>query len=54
VQTLTYKYETSNIMGMDAVFVDLAENYYLSGDAYWADDETIEKLQIAYRELSQI
>ncbi len=44
VQTLTYKYETSNIMGMDAVFVDLAENYYLSGDAYWADDETIEKI----------
>jgi peroxiredoxin len=44
VQTLTYKYETSNIMGMDAVFVDLAENYYLSGDAFWADDETIEKI----------
>ena len=44
VQTLTYKYETSNIMGMDAVFVDLAENYYMSGDAFWADDETIEKI----------
>jgi peroxiredoxin len=45
VQTLTHKYETSNIMGMDAVFVDLAERYYLSGDAYWADDETIEKIE---------
>jgi peroxiredoxin len=44
VQTLTHKYETSNIMGMDAVFVDLAENYYLSGDAFWADTETIEKI----------
>lgn len=45
VQNLTYKYETSNIMGMDAVFVDLAENYYLSGDAYWADEATIEKIR---------
>jgi peroxiredoxin len=44
VQTLTYKYETSNIMGMDAVFVDLAENYYISGDAFWADEETLEKI----------
>lgn len=44
VQTLTHKYETSNIMGMDAVFVDLAENYYLSGDAFWADTETIDKI----------
>jgi peroxiredoxin len=44
VQTLTHKYETSNIMGMDAVFVDLAENYYLSGDAFWADAETIDKI----------
>ncbi len=45
VQTLTYKYETSNIMGMDGVFVYLAENYYMSGDAFWADDETIEKIK---------
>jgi len=44
VQTLTYKYETSNIMGMDAVFVDLAERYYISGDAFWADEETLEKI----------
>lgn len=45
VQNLTHKYETSNIMGMDAVFVSLAEKYYLSGDAYWADDETITKIK---------
>jgi peroxiredoxin len=45
VQNLTHKYETSNIMGMDAVFVDMAEKYYLSGDAFWADEETISKIK---------
>jgi len=44
VVNITYKYETSNIMGMDAVFVDLAENYYLSGDAFWADSTLIAKI----------
>lgn len=44
VQNLTHKYETSNIMGMDAVFVDMAENYYLTGDAFWADSATIAKI----------
>ena len=44
VVNLTSKYETSNIMGMDAVFVDLAENYYLSGDAFWADSALIAKI----------
>ena len=44
VQNLTHKYETSNIMGMDAVFVDLAEHYYMSGDAFWADSATIAKI----------
>ncbi len=45
VQNLTHKYEISNIMGMDAVFVDMAENYYLSGDAYWTDSATIAKIE---------
>ena len=44
VVNLTSKYETSNIMGMDAVFVDLADNYYLSGDAFWADSALIAKI----------
>lgn len=44
VVNITYKYETSNIMGMDAVFVDLAENYYISGDAFWADTALIAKI----------
>ncbi len=44
VVNLTYKYETSNIMGMDAVFVDLSENYYLSGQAFWADSTLMAKI----------
>jgi len=37
VVTLTNQYETSKIMGFDAVFVHLAQKYYMSNDAYWAD-----------------
>ncbi|MFT3885288.1 MAG: DUF5106 domain-containing protein [Flavobacteriales bacterium] len=31
VHTITYKYETSDIMGMDAVFVHMAQTYYCPG-----------------------
>jgi len=34
----------SNIMGMDAVFVDIAEKYYLSGNAQWADSTYLKRL----------
>jgi thiol-disulfide isomerase/thioredoxin len=37
VATLANFYETSNIMGYDKVFVHIAEKYYLTNDAYWAD-----------------
>ena len=32
VHHLTYKYETSNIMGMDGVFVCMAQEYYCPVD----------------------
>lgn len=35
----------SNIMGMDALFVDLARKYYLSGEAFWSTDESLEKIK---------
>lgn len=35
----------SNIMGMDALFVELAKKYYLSGDAFWATEESLEKIR---------
>ncbi len=37
VYWLTYTYETSPIMGMDAVFVHLAEKYYMTKQAWWVD-----------------
>lgn len=42
---LINNYERSQIMGMDAVFVELAERYYLTGEAFWANEETIRKLK---------
>lgn len=35
----------SNVMGMDALFVDIARRYYLSGDAFWASDESMKKIR---------
>lgn len=37
-------YETSQIMGLDEVFVYLAERYYLSGQAHWASQDLLDKL----------
>lgn len=44
VVTLTNQYETSKIMGHDAVFIHLAEKYYVNDDAYWADSTLKAKL----------
>lgn len=35
----------NNIMGMDALFVDLAKKYYLSGETFWATEESLEKIR---------
>jgi len=35
----------SNFMGMDALFVDLANDYYFSGEAFWANEESMEKIR---------
>lgn len=40
----TYTYESSNIMGMDAVFVHMAEKYYISGQAFWVDSTALKKI----------
>jgi thiol-disulfide isomerase/thioredoxin len=45
VATLANYYETSNIMGFDKVFVNIAERYYLTDKAYWADDSLKIKIQ---------
>jgi hypothetical protein len=35
----------SNIMGMDALMVDLAKTYYLSGEAFWASEKTMDNIR---------
>ena len=41
---LTYTYESSNIMGMDAVFVHLVDNYYATKQAFWVDSAQLYKI----------
>lgn len=42
---LTNQYETSNIMGMDAVFVHMVKNYYTRELATWVDSVQLYKIQ---------
>lgn len=44
VITCTNYFLTSQIMGMDGVFVNLAEKYYLSGEATWADTSVMKQM----------
>jgi thiol-disulfide isomerase/thioredoxin len=41
----------SQIMGMDKMLVGLAEKYYLTGEAEWADKEFLEKLETRVKEI---
>jgi peroxiredoxin len=41
---LTYAYERSQIMCMDAVFVHLIDTYYKTGKATWVDQKTMDKM----------
>ncbi len=42
---LLNKYASNKIMGMDAVYVHIAEKYYLSGEADWVDAEQLQKIK---------
>ena len=42
---ITNTYESSEIMGMDAVFVHMAENYYLAGKIQGADTSMLNKMK---------
>jgi peroxiredoxin len=41
---LTYKFETSNIMGFDEIFVHMVDAYYAKGLAYWTDNSVVKSL----------
>jgi thiol-disulfide isomerase/thioredoxin len=40
----TYETETSQIMGMDAVFVHLVNKYYKTGEAYWVNEKVLKNI----------
>ncbi len=54
VWNITNTYETSNIMGMDAIFVHMAEAYYLSGKAFWIDSTVKAKIRERYETLKPL
>jgi peroxiredoxin len=45
---LNYTYETSQMMGMDAIFVHMAEKYYLTPKVDWIDTTTKKKFREKY------
>lgn len=40
----TYTYETSKIMGYDAIFVHIVNKYYKTGQVWWINDEQKKKI----------
>ncbi len=44
VYWLTLNYESSKIMGMDAIFVHMVEKYYATNQAYWVDSAQLYKI----------
>lgn len=48
VQHVTNVYEKSKMMGMDAVFVCMAEEYYMKGKAFWLDSAQFESITDHY------
>ena len=50
----TNTYETSNIMGMDAVFVYMAKKYYTKEKAYWVDETSLFKIHDRAAQLEPI
>ncbi len=44
VSYITSTYERSKIMGMDAVFVHMVENYYLTKQCDWIDEKQLKKI----------
>lgn len=50
----TYAAETSNIMGMDAVFVALGKKYYLTGEADWVNPQVLKNMTKRINTLDKI
>ena len=48
IQYSTNTYQNSDIMGMDAVFICIAEDYYSQGKAFWLDEEKTKEIVDMY------
>ncbi|MCC7303339.1 MAG: redoxin domain-containing protein [Bacteroidia bacterium] len=44
VYYVTFTYESSQVMGMDAVFVEMVNSYYKTGQAFWVDSTQLKKI----------
>jgi peroxiredoxin len=42
---LTYKFETSMVMGYDEIFVHMVDSYYTTERAFWADSTVVKSLK---------
>jgi peroxiredoxin len=51
---ITHAFETSKIMGMDAVFCHMVKKYYTRDKAYWLDDASLYKIQERAKQLEPI
>lgn len=54
VQHLLNLYSEPEIMGTDAVYVYMAENYYLNGNASWVDEQNLNEIQWRVNELKPL
>ncbi len=54
VNWISYTYESSNIMGMDAVFVHMVETYYTPQIATWESPSHLEKMRERAAQLDPI
>lgn len=54
VQYLFNLYSEPEIMGTDAVYVYIAENYYLTGQASWIDSSNLQGIRSRVRELKPL
>lgn len=54
VYWITYTYESSKIMGMDAVFVHMVDKYYVTKQAFWLDSTQYYKITKRAAELKPV
>ncbi len=54
VQYILNLYSEPKIMGMDAVYVNVAENYYLNGKATWVDEKNLNSIKTRVKALKPL